>query len=79
MRGWAARNELKECVEQVLMEAIWMVLVTLVLVTIGVLVLALAAHVAARNWRRSTGPRVPGSLDDRLGGRSAGAGAGDGG
>jgi hypothetical protein len=59
------------------MEAIWMVLVTLVPVTGGVLALALVAHVAARTQRRSTGPQFPGSLGDRLGERTAGAGAGD--
>ena len=62
------------------MEAIWMVLVTLVLVTGGVLVLALVAHVAARTGRRPTGPQFPrGSLGDRPGWRSASAGTGDGG
>jgi hypothetical protein len=58
------------------MEAIWMVLVTLVLVAAGVLVLALVAHVAAGDRRRSTGPRFQGSLGDSLGERSAEAGAG---
>lgn len=46
------------------MEAIKMVLVTLVLATAGVLTLALVARLAARTERRSTGPRFPGSLDD---------------
>lgn len=61
------------------MEAIWMVLVTLVLVAAGVSVLALVAHVAARTRRRSPSPGVPGSLSEDLGERSAGAGAGEGG
>ena len=60
------------------MEAVRMVLVTLVLVTVGVLALALIAHLTARVRRRSTGPRFPGSLGDRPGGRSARDGADDG-
>jgi hypothetical protein len=73
------RKSMKECAEGVLMEAIRMVLVTLVLVTGGVLALALVAHLTARVQRRSTGPRFLGSLGDRPGDRSAGDGAGDGG
>jgi hypothetical protein len=70
---------MKECVGGVLMEAIWIVLVTLVLVVVGVLVLALVAHVVARNRYRSAGLRFPSSLGDSLGERSVGAGTGDGG
>jgi hypothetical protein len=70
---------MKECVEGVLMEAIRMVLVTLVLVTGGVLALALIAHLTVRVRRRSTSPRFPGSLGDRPGDRSAGDSADDGG